>query len=57
MENITLTLSLDEVNMILNSLGNLPYGQVFSLVHKVQQQASTQLPASTNGHTVAQSQN
>lgn len=54
MENITLQLSLDEVNVVLNSLGHLPYAQVFSLVHKIQQQAAAQLPANGNGQAVAQ---
>lgn len=55
MENITLSLSIEEVNNILALLGNQPYVQVFGLVQKIQQQASTQLSAPVgNGQAVAQ---
>lgn len=54
MENINLQLSIEEVNTLLASLGNMPYVQVYSLVQKIQQQASAQLPAQGNGHAVAQ---
>jgi hypothetical protein len=54
MENISLQLSLDEINVILGSLGNQPYVQVFGLVQKIQQQASAQLPAQSNGQALAQ---
>jgi hypothetical protein len=63
MENISLHLSIDEVNMLLASLGNQPYVQVFGLVQKIQQQASAQLPVAdnsqviSNGHAVAQAEN
>jgi hypothetical protein len=56
MENINLQLSLDEVNMLLNSLGHQPYAQVYALIQKIQQQATIQLPASGNEKAVAQSQ-
>ncbi len=54
MENISLQLSIDEINVILGSLGNQPYVQVFGLVQKIQQQAAAQLPAQANGHAIAQ---
>lgn len=54
MENINLQLSIEEVNAILASLGNMPYVQVFSLVQKIQHQASAQLPAVANGQAMAQ---
>lgn len=54
MENISLQLSIDEINVILGSLGNQPYVQVYALVQKIQQQASSQLPAQSNGHAIAQ---
>jgi hypothetical protein len=59
MENITLQLSIEEVNMLLTSLGNQPYVQVYGLIQKIQQQATVQLPASGNEQAVAhpQSQN
>ena len=34
-----LELSTEEINQILNVLGQAPYGQVFQLVGKIQQQA------------------
>ena len=40
---IKLELTLAEVNMILEALGNQPYAKVYSLVTKIQQQASQQL--------------
>ncbi|MER5649286.1 hypothetical protein [Streptosporangium sp. NPDC002524] len=43
MQKINLTLTLPEVNQILDALGNLPYAQVYELVATVQQQAQGQL--------------
>jgi hypothetical protein len=40
---ITLTLTLDEANLILEALAQAPYARVFQLVAKVQQQATEQL--------------
>jgi hypothetical protein len=44
---ITLNLTLDETNVVLQALGSLPYAQVFSMVEKVKQQAQQQLQAAT----------
>lgn len=41
--SIKLELTVDEVNMILDSLGNLPFSKVFQLIGKIQQQAAEQL--------------
>jgi hypothetical protein len=41
---IDLHLFLDEVNLILGSLGNMPYGQVSGLIEKLKEQAIPQLP-------------
>lgn len=53
MNNIQLTLSLDEANLILESLGNMPFAKVHQLIAKIQQQAQAQLTPpeipSTNG--------
>lgn len=43
---IQLALSLDELNLVLEALGNLPFARVFALVGKVQSQAAEQLQAS-----------
>jgi hypothetical protein len=41
---IDLHLFLEEVNLILNGLGQLPYAQVAGLVDKLKAQAVPQLP-------------
>ena len=41
--NIKLELSLEEVNQILTTLGQLPYAQVANLIEKMREQAKTQL--------------
>ena len=43
MQACKLTLTLDEVNLILHALGTLPYQQVFQLIAKIQQEAQAQL--------------
>lgn len=48
-KDIQLQLSLEEVNLVLEALGNLPFARVYSLVGKLQSQASEQLPK-TNPH-------
>jgi len=42
---INLQLSLEEVNGILQALGNLPYAQVQPLVDKIRAQATPQFEA------------
>ena len=49
MNEINLTLTLEEVNSILNALGTQPYAQVQPLIAKIQTQGSTQLQAAQNG--------
>ncbi|MCG8573702.1 MAG: hypothetical protein MI810_02365 [Flavobacteriales bacterium] len=48
MEEVKLTLSVAEVNMILKALGQFPYNQVNELIGKVQAQATEDLK-SKNG--------
>lgn len=43
MNPIKLTLSVDQVNQILDALGNQPYAKVYELVANIQQQAQTQI--------------
>ena len=45
MEQISINLTLEEVNTILDSLGGLPYSEVFQLIHKVKAQAEAQVEA------------
>ncbi len=43
MAKVKLELELEEVNLILKSLGNLPFKEVFELIGKINQQANQQL--------------
>ena len=45
MKIISLQLTIDDANLILEALGNQPYVKVFSLITKFQAQASQQLAA------------
>lgn len=47
MKEIVITVSLDEANLILEALGEMPFKKVYPLVSKIQEQASQQL--SENG--------
>jgi hypothetical protein len=38
-----LELTIAEINLILQALGNAPYAQVFELVEKIQQQGQAQM--------------
>jgi hypothetical protein len=49
MNEIRLTLTLEEVNSVLNALGTQPYAQVQPLIAKIQTQGSAQLQAAQNG--------
>jgi len=49
MNEIHLTLTLEEVNTLLNGLGTQPYAQVQPLIAKIQTQGSAQLQAAQNG--------
>lgn len=52
MNDLTLSLTLPEINQILDALGKRPYEEVFQLVSKIQQQAQGQIQNSpTNGQT------
>jgi hypothetical protein len=41
--DLHLSVTVDEVNLILEAVGLLPFARVYALVAKVQQQASQQL--------------
>jgi hypothetical protein len=45
MEQISINLTIEEVNKILDSLGQRPYIEVFELINKIQGQAQAQLQA------------
>lgn len=42
---LRLALTLDEVNLILEAVGALPFARVYALVGRIQQQAAQQLQA------------
>ena len=45
MPDIQLRLTIDELNLILEGVGNLPFARVYALVGKIQTQAGEQLQA------------
>ena len=52
MRKIQLELSVDEANVILEALGQMPFARVFSLIARFQEQARAQLETpevGTNG--------
>jgi hypothetical protein len=58
-DTIHLDLSIDEINLILEGLGELPFRRVFQLIGRIQGAARAQLqeadiqPVDGNGHGVA----
>ena len=55
MKEINLSLKIEDVNLLLTALGNLPFIQVHELITKIQSQATPQLndSANANNHTKA----
>jgi hypothetical protein len=49
MKDLKLNLSVNEVNLLLKALGNLPYIQVCAVIEKIQAQANLQI-AQPNGN-------
>ena len=45
MEQISINLTIEEINKILESLGQRPYVEVFQLINKIQAQAQAQVQA------------
>jgi hypothetical protein len=43
MKELKFNLNVNEINLVLKALGNLPYYQVCTLIEKLQQQANAQL--------------
>lgn len=52
-ENIKLDLGIQNVQLILNALGNMPYGQVENLVADIRKQATEQIDAQKNDDEAA----
>ena len=47
MNNINLNLTVNDVNVVLQALGNAPYAQVFELIEKIRDQAGPQVQSQT----------
>jgi hypothetical protein len=45
---MTLTLTIEQINVILNALGAAPYAQVANLIAEIQKQGQEQLAASAS---------
>ncbi|MFT7265140.1 MAG: hypothetical protein ACI9A2_003224 [Halioglobus sp.] len=43
MQKITLNLTIEDANLVLEGLGSLPYAKVFNAVGTIQQQAQAQI--------------
>ncbi|MEO9805883.1 MAG: hypothetical protein ABJF04_21675 [Reichenbachiella sp.] len=56
MKEVSLKLSIDEANAVLNALGNLPFVQVNQLISKIQLQAGQQLNGNGSGSGEGSSQ-
>ncbi len=48
MTQVKLDLTLDETNLVLEALGNLPFVQVHQLIGKIHEQASSQVMPDNN---------
>ena len=52
MKELKLTLTVNETNLILKALGNMPFNQVTELVGKIHSQAQQQLTSTEEPVTV-----
>lgn len=51
MQKLTFEMTVEEANLVLEGLGQLPFKQVFALISNLQEQAQEQLNANANGST------
>lgn len=49
MNKIKLEFDIDETNLILEALGNLPFARVFTLIGRIQEQARAQVAEARGG--------
>ncbi len=47
-KELQLTLTIDEVNTILQALGRMPFSEVYEVIGKINRQANEQLSSSEN---------
>jgi hypothetical protein len=52
MNKLNIQLTIDELNLIIESLGGQPYMRVYSLIENIQKQATEQLTAATASNGV-----
>ena len=52
MKELTLVLTVEEANIVLDSLGNMPFRSVYQLVGKIQAQAEEQLGANSQSNEI-----
>lgn len=45
MNTIKIEMNIDEINVILEALGQLPFARVYALIGRIQEQARVQLQA------------
>lgn len=51
MKEMNFNVTVDEANLILESLGKMPFEKVFALVNKLQEQARNQLKPDENAQS------
>jgi len=47
-QTLTLNVTVDEANLILEGLGTIPFARVYTLVNKLQEQATQQMNGAVN---------
>jgi hypothetical protein len=50
MQDIELRLAIEDVNLLLEALGGLPFARVYGLVGKIQAQAAQQIQSANTFH-------
>jgi hypothetical protein len=55
MQEIKLSLTVEDANLVLEGLGSLPYGKVFNAVATIQQQAQAQMKSAQSAQSEAES--
>lgn len=54
MSDISLKLNMDQVNIIMASLGRMPYESVFQLINELSQQIQPQIQTQQSGQSESQ---
>jgi len=50
MQEIELRLPIDDINLILEGLGNLQFAKVYAVIGKIQEQAAQQIRSANGSH-------